>query len=82
MHKTTPKAFGLSVSFYLTIVFGLLVTQSVFAAPPSSFYKAKKEAVKIYLDHPTSFYCGCDITWKDKKKGIPDLDGIVGSGTG
>ncbi|CAK1907315.1 endonuclease [Vibrio crassostreae] len=75
MHKTTPKAFGLSMSFYLSIVFGLLVTQSVFAAPPSSFSKAKKEAVKIYLDHPTSFYCGCDITWKDKKKGIPDLDG-------
>lgn len=46
---------------------------NVLAAPPSSFSKAKKEAVKIYLDHPTSFYCGCDITWKDKKKGIPDL---------
>jgi len=43
------------------------------SAPPSSFSKAKKLAVKIYLDHPTSFYCGCDITWKDKKKGIPDL---------
>ncbi|MEZ9267608.1 deoxyribonuclease I, partial [Vibrio splendidus] len=46
MQKTTSKAFGLSVSFYLSIVFGLLVTQSVFAAPPSSFSKAKKEAVK------------------------------------
>nr|VVV05042.1 Extracellular deoxyribonuclease [Aliivibrio wodanis] len=44
------------------------------SAPPSSFSKAKKLAVKIYLDHPTSFYCGCDITWKDKKKGIPDLE--------
>ncbi len=69
MYKTTPKHLTYRVSFYLSIVFsGLLVTQSVFAAPPSSFSKAKKEAVKIYLDHPTSFYCGCDITWKDKKK--------------
>lgn len=49
-------------------------TVNVMAAPPSSFSKAKKEAVKIYLDYPTSFYCGCDITWKDKKKGIPDLE--------
>ncbi|CED72307.1 endonuclease I precursor [Aliivibrio wodanis] len=47
---------------------------SALSAPPSSFSKAKKLAVKIYLDHPTSFYCGCDITWKDKKKGIPDLE--------
>lgn len=68
MQKITLKAFSLPVSFYLSIVFGLLVTQSVFAAPPSSFYKAKKEAVKIYLDHPTSFYCGCDITWKTRRK--------------
>ena len=53
---------------------------NVLAAPPSSFSKAKKEAVKIYLDHPTSFYCGCDIIWKDKKKGIPDLQscGLLG----
>ena len=49
-------------------------TVNVMAAPPSSFSKAKKEAVKIYLDYPTSFYCGCDITWKNKKKGIPELE--------
>ncbi|MDK9759098.1 deoxyribonuclease I, partial [Vibrio sp. D173a] len=75
MKKSPSKAFGPLVSFCLSVLFGLLVTQSVFAAPPSSFSKAKREAVKIYLDHPTSFYCGCDITWKDKKKGIPDLEG-------
>ncbi len=49
-----------------------LLVSSAFAAPPSSFSKAKKEAVKIYADHPTSFYCGCDIQWQGRK-GIPDL---------
>lgn len=43
------------------------------AAPPSSFSKAKKEAVKIYADHPTSFYCGCNIEWQGRK-GTPDLN--------
>lgn len=43
------------------------------AAPPSSFSKAKKEAIKIYADHTTSFYCGCDFEWKGRK-GIPDLE--------
>lgn len=42
------------------------------AAPPASFSQAKKEALKIYHDHPVSFYCGCDITWQGKK-GTPDL---------
>lgn len=40
---------------------------------PQSFSKAKRIAQKIYQDYPTSFYCGCDITWQGKK-GIPDLD--------
>ena len=40
---------------------------------PTSFSNAKKQAIKIYKDHPVSFYCGCDIEWKGKK-GIPDLD--------
>lgn len=42
------------------------------AAPPASFSQAKKEALKIYHDHPVSFYCGCDIAWQGKK-GTPDL---------
>jgi deoxyribonuclease-1 len=55
------------------VCFTVLITSSqVLSAPPSSFSKAKKEALKIYSDHPTSFYCGCDITWQGKK-GIPDL---------
>ncbi|RAH23257.1 deoxyribonuclease I, partial [Vibrio vulnificus] len=43
------------------------------AAPPSSFSAAKQQAVKIYQDHPISFYCGCDIEWQGKK-GIPNLE--------
>ena len=54
-------------------IIAMTLSFNALSAPPSSFSKAKKLAVKIYLDHPTSFYCGCDITWKDKKKGIPDL---------
>lgn len=46
---------------------------SVYAATPSSFRAAKKQAVQIYQGHNTSFYCGCDITWKGKKgAGKPD----------
>ncbi len=43
------------------------------SAPPSSFSKAKKIAVKIYQDNPTSFYCGCDIEWNGSK-GKPQLE--------
>ncbi|MCG9681025.1 endonuclease [Vibrio sp. Isolate23] len=50
----------------------LIASSQALSAPPSSFSKAKKEALKIYADHPTSFYCGCDIAWQGKK-GIPDL---------
>ncbi|HBC3563078.1 extracellular deoxyribonuclease Dns [Vibrio cholerae] len=42
-------------------------------AAPISFSDAKNEAVKIYRDHPVSFYCGCEIRWQGKK-GIPDLE--------
>ena len=37
------------------------------ADTPSSFRASKKEAVKIYHDNKTTFYCGCDIEWKGKK---------------
>lgn len=43
------------------------------AQHPQSFSKAKRIALKIYADHPTSFYCGCEIRWQGKK-GIPDLE--------
>ncbi|MGL6170392.1 MAG: endonuclease [Vibrio sp.] len=43
-------------------------------AAPNSFSGAKIEALKIYRDHPISFYCGCEIRWQGKQ-GIPDLDG-------
>lgn len=51
----------------------IVISSLSHAAPPTSFSRAKKEAVKIYADHPTSFYCGCDIEWNGKK-GIPDLE--------
>jgi deoxyribonuclease-1 len=58
----------------LLIFIGLLTTNLAFSETPSSFRTAKKEAVKIYHDHKTTFYCGCDIEWKGKKgAGKPDL---------
>ncbi|WP_428774093.1 endonuclease [Vibrio sp.] len=50
----------------------LPLSSAVWAEPPSSFSKAKKLAVNIYQDNPSSFYCGCDIHWQGKK-GVPDL---------
>ncbi len=57
---------------YLFTLFLFVLSSSAFSAPPSSFSAAKREAVKIYQDHPSSFYCGCDIQWQGKK-GVPDL---------
>lgn len=37
-----------------------------------NFYQAKIIAIKIHKNVPGSFYCGCKITWKEKK-GIPIL---------
>ncbi len=51
----------------------ILFASASYAAPPANFAKAKREAVKIYADHTTSFYCGCDIKWQGRK-GIPDLE--------
>lgn len=56
---------------YRFIVVLLLLPVVALASTPSSFNKAKKIAVSLYADHPTSFYCGCDINWKGKK-GMPD----------
>ncbi len=59
--------------FWISAALIAVVSSPILAAPPSSFSKAKREAVKIYADHNTSFYCGCDIEWKGKK-GIPNLE--------
>ncbi|MGD8112826.1 deoxyribonuclease I [Vibrio sp. TRT 17S01] len=56
----------------ITISLLAVVSSVAIAAPPTSFSSAKKTAVKIYQDHPISFYCGCDINWQGKK-GTPDL---------
>lgn len=42
------------------------------AQTPSSFYAAKKLAVKLYTDYPISFYFTCNIQWQGKK-GLPNL---------
>ncbi|WP_434358531.1 deoxyribonuclease I [Parasalinivibrio latis] len=57
----------------LALVTALTLSASAFAAPPQSFTKAKRIAVKIYQDHPVSFYCGCKIDWNGRK-GVPELD--------
>ena len=44
----------------------ILVPGLASAAPPSSFYKAKKIATKIYQSNPRSFYCGCEYEAKLK----------------
>lgn len=37
-----------------------------------NFYQAKIISIKIHKNAPGSFYCGCQIIWK-QKKGIPNL---------
>ncbi len=64
-----PKYLSFACSFLLVITSSISTAANV----PSSFSKAKKEAVKIYHDHPVSFYCGCPIRWQGKK-GTPDLE--------
>ena len=57
---------------FLIILLMIAFCTPTIAQTPASFYAAKKIAVEIYQDHPTSFYCGCDIQWQGKK-GIPNL---------
>ncbi|MDF5602228.1 deoxyribonuclease I, partial [Vibrio parahaemolyticus] len=40
---------------YLLSLLLIALSSTAIAAPPSSFSAAKREAVKIYQDHPTSF---------------------------
>ena len=51
----------------ISLLLVLLLPTLVIAAPPSSFYKAKKISTKIYQPHQTSFYCGCDYKAKQKE---------------
>jgi len=60
--------------YKLIFLLGLSLSFTLQAKPLTSFYAAKREAVKIYQSHPISFYCGCDIKWNGKK-GTPDLNG-------
>ena len=50
----------------ISLLIVLLLPTLAIAAPPSSFYKAKKIATKIYHPHQTSFYCGCEYEAKQK----------------
>lgn len=61
------------IKYPLLILLLIASINSAYAATPSSFRAAKKQALQIYQGHNTSFYCGCDITWKGKKgAGKPD----------
>ena len=57
---------------YELLVVLLFLPCLAFSQTPSSFGKAKKLAVAIFAEHPTSFYCGCEIEWQGKK-GSPHL---------
>lgn len=56
----------------LILLLTLIFSTSIYAQPLASFARAKTAAVKIYKNHTTSFYCGCDIKWHGRK-GIPNL---------
>ncbi len=63
--------------FYLLLLFTATACSDPSApsqpfTPPQSFSKAKTIALDIYSDHPVSFYCGCNIEWRNKQ-GKPDL---------
>ncbi|NRA23054.1 MAG: endonuclease [Oleispira sp.] len=61
------------IKYPFLILLLLANINSAYADTPSSFRAAKKQAAKVYHDHNSSFYCGCDIRWKGKKgAGQPD----------
>lgn len=45
----------------------LLLTSAAIAEPTSFSSAKKKLATKVYTDKDITFYCGCDLTYKDKK---------------
>jgi endonuclease I len=52
-----------------TLLISAYVLPTAHADQIMSFSKAKKHLVKMYKANPqeTTFYCGCDIKWTDKK---------------
>ena len=56
-----------TIHIKVSLLLVLLLPTLAIAAPPSSFYKAKKIATKIYQPHQTSFYCGCNYEAKRKE---------------
>ncbi|WP_051559770.1 endonuclease [Marinobacterium jannaschii] len=57
----------------LILLFLLLLLQSCLSEAATSFRQSKKTLAKIYLDHPKTFYCGCDFEFRNKKL-RPDLN--------
>jgi len=53
------------MKYFILFVISVSIT---FAAP--SFSKSKKQLVKIYSNHTSTFYCGCDYNIKNKKNMI------------
>lgn len=57
----------------LLIIIGMLLANSSMAEP-LNFRQAKKQLKRLYEDkNQTSFYCGCDFYYQNKKL-VPDLD--------
>lgn len=52
----------------------LIVSASAVAEHPSSFYKAKKMAVKVYHGHEQTFYCDCTFQGKIINSGSCGLE--------
>mgnify|MGYP005983436421 FL=1 len=68
----------MSRKFLFSIAFSALLaplaahSMSVKTYHQNNFQQAKIVSAQINADAPGSFYCGCKITWQEKK-GIPDL---------
>ncbi len=57
----------------ITVCLMLLFPVAAISDTPESFRKAKKIAVTVYEDYPSTFYCGCEISWQGGK-GTPNLE--------
>ena len=49
----------------------VIAISTIFNVNALSFSQAKTKLKNIYKASPTTFYCGCGIKWKTKKKLIP-----------
>lgn len=56
----------MNVKISIFVMLSFFFIELAHAAPPNSFYKAKKVSTKIYQDNQQSFYCGCDYKGKLK----------------